>query len=68
MDAPHRLAANVRRLRKEKGWSQEAFAERASLHRTYISQVERAKKNVTISVLDRLAEALGVDPGELLRR
>ena len=63
MDAPHRLAENVRRLRKEKGWSQEAFAEHAGIHRTYVSQLERAKKNVTITVLDRLAAALGVAPG-----
>ena len=66
MDAPHRLAANVRRLRKERGWSQEAFAEHAGVHRTYVSQLERAKKNVTITVLDRLATALGVEPGDLL--
>ncbi len=60
------LADNVRRLRKDAGWSQEDMALEAGLDRTYISQVERRQRNVTIVVLDRLATALGTSADQLL--
>jgi transcriptional regulator with XRE-family HTH domain len=61
-----RLARNLRRLRQKKGWSQEAFAFEAGLHRTYISDLERGARNPTITVVEKLAKALGVKPGALL--
>jgi DNA-binding XRE family transcriptional regulator len=66
MDVRNRLAKNVRLLRRRKGWSQEAFAEEAGLHRTYISDLERGSRNPTITVVDKLATALGVTVGQLL--
>lgn len=66
MDIRERLALNLRRLRRHKGWSQEEFAHRADIHRTYISDLERGARNPTITVVDRLARALEVKPGELL--
>jgi len=66
MDIRERLAKNLRQLRQENGWSQEAFADQAGLHRTYISDLERGARNPTISVVDKLATALGVTPGRLL--
>jgi transcriptional regulator with XRE-family HTH domain len=66
MDVRNRLAKNLRLLRRKKGWSQEAFAEEAGLHRTYISDLERGARNPTITVVDKLAAALGVTPGRLL--
>ncbi|MEQ1726100.1 MAG: helix-turn-helix transcriptional regulator [Sphingopyxis sp.] len=66
MDIRERLAKNLRQLRQKKGWSQEAFADEAGLHRTYISDLERGARNPTISVVDKLAAALGVTPGRLL--
>ena len=60
------LAENVRALRKASGLSQEALALEAELDRTYISQVERAKRNITIEVLERLARALGTTADQLL--
>lgn len=66
MDIRQRLAQNLRQLRQDKGWSQEAFADEAGLHRTYISDLERCARNPTISVVDKLATALGVTPGRLL--
>ena len=53
------LAQNVRRLRTAAKLSQEDLALEAGLDRTYISQVERSLRNVTIEVLARLAKALG---------
>ena len=66
MDIRERLARNLRLHRQEKGWSQEAFADEADLHRTYISDLERGARNPTISVVDKVATALGVAPGRLL--
>lgn len=60
------FAANVRRRRSELGLSQEALAERAGVHRTYIGMLERSEKNVTIFNIWRLASALEVDASDLL--
>ena len=54
MDVRTRLAVNMKRLRKERGWSQEEFADRTGLHRTYISAVERGVRNPTLAVLARI--------------
>jgi transcriptional regulator with XRE-family HTH domain len=56
----------LRRLRGEKGWSQEAFAFEAKIHRTYVSDIERGARNPTITVVEKLAVALGVTVGQLL--
>lgn len=65
-DVRRRLAANLRKLRQAKGLSQEAFADEAGLHRTYISDLERSARNPTVTVVDRIAKALGVSIGKLL--
>ncbi|HXH53137.1 MAG TPA: helix-turn-helix transcriptional regulator [Sphingomicrobium sp.] len=61
-----RLARNVRRLREAQGLSQEAFADEAGIHRTYVSDIERGARNPTVAVVERLARALGVAAGRLL--
>lgn len=66
MDIRERLARNLRRLRLKKGWSQEEFAFEAGIHRTYVSDLERVARNPTITVVEKLAQALGVKPGALL--
>lgn len=60
MNVQQRLAANVRRLRREKGLSQERFALDYGFDRTYISGIERAVRNPTILVVEKLASALEV--------
>lgn len=60
------FAANVRRLRTERGLSQEALAEAAGVHRTYIGMLERGEKNVTIYNIERIARALAISPSHLL--
>jgi len=62
-----RVAHNVRARRKLLGLSQEALAERAGLHRTYVGSIERAERNVSVDNIDRLATALGIDPVDLLK-
>lgn len=66
MDVRERLAKNMRALRRQKGWSQEAFAHEAEIHRTYISDLERGARNPTITVVEKLAVALNVSMGQLL--
>jgi len=66
VDIRQRLGRNLRRLRKEKGWSQEQFAEEAGVHRTYVSDIERCARNPTIVVLEQLAKPLGVPAARLL--
>lgn len=60
------VASNIRKYRLQKELSQERLAEMAGLHRTYISAVEREKRNISIRNLEKIAEALEVEPHELL--
>lgn len=62
------LARNMRRLRKEKGWSQEELAHRAGIHRTYLSGVERSERNISIDNIEKIAKALGSESAVLLQR
>lgn len=55
----------VRRRRMELGLSQEAFAERAELHRTYLADIERGTRNVSLRNICKLAEALDLSISEL---
>lgn len=66
MDIRARLGSNVRRLREAKGWSQEDYADRAGIHRTYVSDIERGRRNPTVTVVKKLAKPLEVSPGSLL--
>jgi transcriptional regulator with XRE-family HTH domain len=61
------FAFNLKRLRTLTGLSQEALADRAGLHRTYISSIERGQRNVSLENIFVLARALGVQPAELLK-
>ena len=61
------LADNLRRLRAERGISQEALADLAGIDRTYISSIERRVYAVSIDKLASIAQALQVDPFELLK-
>jgi len=65
-DILYEVGFNIRRLREERGWSQEELGERAGLHRAYIGHVERGEKNLGIQNLERIARALGVSARDLV--
>jgi transcriptional regulator with XRE-family HTH domain len=65
-DALRRLGVRIRELRTRRGWSQEAFADVAGVHRTYMGHLERGEKNVSFLSILRVASALGVTLSELL--
>jgi transcriptional regulator with XRE-family HTH domain len=60
------LGDRVRTCRRELGLSQQDLAERASLHWTFVGQVERGQRNLSLNNLLKLARALDVDPGVLV--
>lgn len=62
-----RLGAVIRRHREAAGLSQDALADRASLHRTFIGTVERSESNLSLDTLERLARALEVSVGDLVQ-
>ncbi len=66
MDVRRRLGLNVRALRRERGLSQEELAFECRLHRTYISGVERGVRNPTVTVVEKIAQALNVPASKLL--
>lgn len=66
MDIRRRVGLNVRKFRKQRGFSQEELAFECGLHRTYISGVERGVRNPTVLVLHEIAAALRVPPARLL--
>jgi transcriptional regulator with XRE-family HTH domain len=61
------VGENVRAYRKEKGLSQEAFAEVLGFHRTYIGGLERGERNLTLKNVERIAGRLDLEPLSLLR-
>lgn len=61
MDIVKVFANNVKKYRTESGLSQEAFAEKACLHRTYISAIEREKRSIALDNVQKIADALNID-------
>jgi transcriptional regulator with XRE-family HTH domain len=61
------VGANVSRVRARVGLTQEKLAEAAELDLRFLQRVERGRTNLSVQVLASLADALGVEPGRLLR-
>jgi transcriptional regulator with XRE-family HTH domain len=62
------LGENIRRLRKDRGLTQEHLAHEAGVAMRYVAGIERAEENVSLRYLVKLADALGVEPADLLTR
>ena len=65
-DIQERFGQRLRKLRTQKGVSQEKLAELADLHRTYVSGVEPGERNISLVNIERLAKALGVSMADLM--
>ena len=66
-DIKQKLSARIKDLRIKQGYSQEELAGKCDLHRTYISDIERGERNVSIENVERISNALDIDPSELLK-
>ena len=66
MDLKEVVAINLRRVRHAKEMTQEELAEAAGLSARYVGAIERADKSPSVSVLGRIADALMIDPAELI--
>lgn len=64
----HIFAINVKKYRIMQGLSQEKLSELAGLHRTYISAVERERRNISIDNIQRIASALNIEAYKLLQK
>ncbi len=60
------LSLNIKAFRSKEGISQDEFAARCGLHRTYIGSVERQERNVTLETLNQLAASMSVSAADLL--
>jgi transcriptional regulator with XRE-family HTH domain len=67
MDYRHVFAINLRRLRTEKGYSQEALAHEAGVNRTYMSKLEKGGSFVGLELMVKLAKVLQVEPADFLK-
>jgi transcriptional regulator with XRE-family HTH domain len=67
MDVTQVFSANIKRFRQKQGLSQEALADLAGLHRTYIGAVERGERNITLINANKIAEALSVKLSDCLK-
>ena len=65
MDIVKVFGTNLRKYRTNLGLSQEPFAEKCGLHRTYISSVERFQRNISIESIQRIADALEIETYKL---
>ena len=60
------LGGRIRKLRKQRGWTQAVMAEKVGIDRSFLADVERGKRNISILNLDVIAEGLGVTLSKLL--
>ncbi len=66
-DIKSKLGKRIKEIRIKAGYSQEELASLAKLHRTYISDIERGGRNVSVENIEKIAMALKIDPSELLK-
>ncbi|MCB1783735.1 MAG: helix-turn-helix transcriptional regulator [Alphaproteobacteria bacterium] len=67
MNVYEQLATRIRTLRNERDWLQEELADRADLHRTYISHIENGKRELSVETLCKIANGFDISPSELMK-
>jgi transcriptional regulator with XRE-family HTH domain len=67
MDILKEFGLRIKKIRKEKNLSQEQLAEKAKVHRTYIGMIERGEKNITLTNIKKISNALETGIFELFR-
>ncbi len=67
MDIKEKVGQRIRELRTKRNLSQERFAQICELDRTYIASVEKGKRNISIVNLEKVARALNISVGELMK-
>lgn len=65
MDIVKVFGSNLKKYRTDMGLSQEAFAEKCGLHRTYISAIECYRRSIALENVQRIADALEIEPYKL---
>lgn len=65
-DIKLKLGQKIKEIRIKEGYSQEELASLSKLHRTYISDIERGERNVSVENIEKIAKALKIEPNELL--
>ncbi len=66
MDIVKVFGTNLKKYRMAQGISQEAFADKCGMHRTYISAIECFRRSISLENIQRIADALGIEPYQLL--
>jgi transcriptional regulator with XRE-family HTH domain len=66
-DIKLKLGKRIKEIRIKAGYSQEELAFLSKLHRTYISDIERGGRNVSVENIEKIAKALKIEPSELLK-
>ncbi len=64
--SPRKLGMTLKRLRQQRGWTQEELARKVGVHRVYVAQMEAATKSPSLRTLEKLAKALRVKVSTLL--
>ncbi|MCR9063036.1 MAG: helix-turn-helix domain-containing protein [Cytophagales bacterium] len=67
MKIQEKTGQRIKEIRRQKSLSQEALAFEAQVHRTYINDLENGRRNVTIKVLERITDALGISLSEFFK-
>ncbi|MDR2416454.1 MAG: helix-turn-helix domain-containing protein [Candidatus Peribacteria bacterium] len=67
MDIQQQIGEKIRQLRKNRGYSQERFATKSKVHRTYMGLIERGKANITVEQIEKIAKALKISVEEFFK-
>ena len=68
MNLQRKFGLVIKELRLEKGFSQESLANQSDIDRTYISDIEKGERNISLKIIERLSETLQISLSELFKK